>query len=86
MFVKIDLEYKWYGKHTDEAFVGPFATQEAAESWEQGFKDLISTHKISGTTMIVPETNTRKVQFLPAYSVNEVYAQMYKALYEYCMG
>jgi len=59
MFVKITWFYKWYGKHQQISYVGPFLTEEEATAWKEQFRGHIwSGYHIE--TEIVPEDPRRQ--------------------------
>lgn len=90
MFVKISLDYEWYGKHKDIAFVGPFPGNDEASKWQADFQLFMQNEKISGEIVLLdlnPEISERLIPlFPPDKTPKEVCDKMYNVLYKYCMG
>lgn len=85
MFVKVSLDYEWYGKHKDIAFVGPFSDPSEASKWQAAFQLFMLNEKVSGEVVLLNEKENKRV-FSVDKTPKEVCDQMYMDLYKYCMG
>mgnify|MGYP001566328988 CR=1 FL=1 len=85
MFVKVSLDYEWYGPQKDVAFVGPFPGHSEASKWQAAFQFLMLKEKLTGEVVVCNERE-RGALYSGEETPEQVHKKMYDALYKYCMG
>lgn len=84
MFVKVALNYQWYGLRTDIAFVGPFEEESSAVILKDALHRLISEHSLSGYAELTSFCDKKTGLWLDVTcSADDVYNAMSEALQRY---